>query len=320
MELFQVFWDDRRNLCLEFKNSEEDKPYFVPENIKRLNLKYELSRIDRKDAYNKKMPILVSIKNFFISEDLIVFSIDLDLLMPQEDLEINFVNLTVFFYSGKRIEISINEIYEMSEIYVNEDFDTMDYQKRLKNDNTIPLITQERVYQEISKDFQHNKEKTTSVYEKNQIRNPSKVLPYISMIHENSERLKNMESYLKDISETLKRMKFNGTSLGSPGLSSQDGIEIKRIRRIPVKNVNASKRLSFLSELKEILNNSTEDNGVFNFKQILKPMDEEELKMIVLDDEELEKKEIEMLTRQMEKIEQENSGQIKLEDLKISPI
>ena len=53
MELFQVFWDDRRNLFLEFKKNEEDKPYFVSEIIKRLNLKYELSRIDRKEACNK---------------------------------------------------------------------------------------------------------------------------------------------------------------------------------------------------------------------------------------------------------------------------
>ena len=319
MELFQVFWDDRRNLCLEFKKNEEDKPYFVSENIKRLNLKYELSRIDRKDVFNKEMPVLVSIKNFFISEDLMVFSIDLDLLMPQEDLEINFVNLTVFFYSGKRIEISINEIYEMSEIYVNEEFDSLDYKKSQKKETAIPIITQERVYHEISKDFQNNREKATRVYEKNQINNPSNVLPYISTIHENSERLKNMESYLKEISETLKHMKFNGTSMGSPGLSSHDGMEIKRIRRLPVKNTSTSKRLTFLPELKEIFNNSAEINGDFNFKEILKPMDAEELKMIVLEDEELEKKELETLARQMEKMEQDNSSEIKLEDLKKPP-
>ena len=104
MELFQVFWDDRRNLFLEFKKDEVDKPFFVSENIRRLNLKYELSRIDRKEGYNKEMPVLVSIKKFLISEDFMAFSIDLDLLIPQEDLEINFVNLTVFFYSGERIE------------------------------------------------------------------------------------------------------------------------------------------------------------------------------------------------------------------------
>lgn len=319
MELFQVFWDDRRNLCLEFKKNEADKPHFVTENIKRLNLKYELSRIDRNDDYNKEMPILVSVKNFLISEDLMAFSIDLDLLMPQEDLEINFVNLTVFFYSGKRIEISINEIYEISEIYVNEEFDILDYQKKVKSGDVAPLITQERIYQEISKDFQNNREKTTRVYEKNQIQNPTNMLPYVSTIQENSERLKNMESYLKEISETLKHMKFNGTSLGPPGLSSQDGIEIKRIKRLPVKNLSASKRLSYLPELKEIFSTTSENGGFFNFKEILKPMDAEELKIIVLDDEELEKKELETISRQNEKVEQESSNQIKLEDLKKPP-
>ena len=77
--------------------------------------------------------------------------------------------------------------------------------------------------------------------------------------------------------------------------------------------------MTFLPELKEIFNNSAEINGDFNFKEILKPMDAEELKMIVLDDEELEKKELETLERQMEKIEQENSSEIKLEDLKKPP-
>ena len=73
MELFQVFWNDHKNLCLEFKKNEDDKPYIVSENIRRLNLKYELSRIDRKDVYNGEMPILVSIKNFHVSEDLMLF-------------------------------------------------------------------------------------------------------------------------------------------------------------------------------------------------------------------------------------------------------
>ena len=319
MELFQVFWDERRNLFLEFKKNEEDKPYFVPENIKRLNLKYELSRIDRKDFHNKEMPILVSIKNFFISEDLMAFSIDLDLLISQEDLEIKFVNLTVFFFSGERIEISINEVYEISEICINEEFDTLNFQKKIKKETAPSVITQERVYQEISKDFRNNKEKTTRVYEKNRIKNPSNMIPYISTIQENSKRLKNMESYLKEISETLKHMKFNGTSLGLSNHSSRDGLEIKRIKRLPVKNLNSSKRLSFLPELKEVFNASKENNGVFNFKEILKPMNDEELKEIILNDEDLEKKESELLKRQMDKIEQEKPSQIKLDDLKRPP-
>jgi len=319
MELFQVFWDDRRNLFLEFKKNEEEKPYFLSENIKRLNLKYELSRIDRKDAYNKEMPILVSIKNFLISEDFMAFSIDLDLIMSQEDLEINFVNLSVFFYSGERIEVSINEVYEMSEIFINEEFDVLEFQNRLKTEDRASILTQERVYQEVSKDFHNNRERTTRVYEKNQIKNPSSVLPYISTIHENSERLRNMELYLKDISETLKHMKFNGVGFGPPGLSSQGVMPIKRIKRLPVKNLSSSPRLSFLPELKQVFSSNMENNENFNFREILKPMDEEELKMIVLDDEVLQKKELEAISRQLEKVEQDISNQIKLEDLKKPP-
>ena len=202
---------------------------------------------------------------------------------------------------------------------MNEEFDVMYYQKKLKKEDTTSVITQERVFQEVSKDFQNNREKTTRVYEKNQIKNPSNMIPYISTIHDNSERLKNMELYLKEISETLKHMKFNGTSLGSPGFSSHEGMEIKRIKRLPVKNISTSKRLTYLPELKEIFNTSLENDGIFNFKEVLKPMDEDEFKKIVLDEEELEKKELEALARQVEKMEQENSSQIKLEDLKRPP-
>ena len=72
-------------------------------------------------------------------------------------------------------------------------------------------------------------------------------------------------------------------------------------------------------KIKDIFINRAEDGRDFNFRDILKPMDEDELKMIILDDEELEKKELETFVRQIEKNEQENSGQIKLEELKKPP-
>jgi len=42
MELFQIFWDDQNKLFLEFKKNKEEKQLFLDENIKRLNLQFEI--------------------------------------------------------------------------------------------------------------------------------------------------------------------------------------------------------------------------------------------------------------------------------------
>ncbi|MBN1800965.1 MAG: hypothetical protein JW891_05620 [Candidatus Lokiarchaeota archaeon] len=330
MELFQVFWDDHENLFLEFKKNERDKEQFVPENIKRMNLKYELSKVNRNDPYRTEMPILVSIKKFFINTDFVLFSIDLDLMVEKDDLNINFLSLTAFFKSGKRIEISINQKFEMSEIYVNEDEITSLYQKRATVEET-PVrtsFTQERVYQEVSRDKQNNKEKNTVVYEKKTIESVSGSNSLMAEIKINNDRLANVENYLKEITETLKHISFNGVSLGSNLSHALLDQPITRIRRVPTKSVALAPpgRPAFIGELKGVFSNVMKDKEILDFRDILKPMNDEELKAITLDEENLRKKELETFTRVIKKLEneetktnQENKKEeepIKLENLK----
>jgi len=65
MELFQVYWDDQRNLFLEFKKDQIENQLFLPGTIKRINLKYEISKTSRRDLYFKEEPYLISVKNFY---------------------------------------------------------------------------------------------------------------------------------------------------------------------------------------------------------------------------------------------------------------
>lgn len=320
MELFQIFWDDHKNLFLEFKKDEEDKPIIVPEKIKRFNLKYELLKSGKKDLYYREMPILVSIKDFFISDDLILFSIDMDLLMIQEDLQINFLSLTIFFQSGKKMEISINEEYEISEICINEEEISSIYKKQEfpKENTTTTSITQERVIKQVSKDIQNNKEKSTVVYEKKQIENISGSESFIEISRDSNQRLRNVEKYLKEIAESLKHMRFDGIS-NNPALNQiSNDQDIRRIRRVPLKTIGSGppQRLAFIGELKGVFENVMKDKEVLNFRDILKPMSDDELKYITLDEEILKKKELEAFTRSMKKLESKDDEPIKIENLK----
>jgi len=320
MELFQIFWDDHKNLFLEFKKDEEDKPIIVPEKIKRFNLKYELLKSGKKDLYYREMPILVSIKKFFISDDLVLFSIDMDLLMIQEDLQINFLSLTIFFQSGKKMEIIINEEYEISEICINEEEIGSIYKKQEfpKENTTTTSITQERVIKQVSKDIQNNKEKSTFVYEKKQIENISGSESFIEISRDSNQRLRNVEKYLKEIAESLKHIRFDGISNDSALNQISNDQDIRRIRRVPSKIIGSGppKRLAFIGELKGVFENVMKDKDVLNFRDILKPMSDDELKHIILDEEILKKKELEAFTRSMKKIESKDTEPIKLENLK----
>ncbi len=320
MELFQIFWDDHKNLFLEFKKNENDTLKIVPGEIKRFNLKYELLKSDKKDNYYREMPILVSIKDFFITDDLVLLSIDMDLLMIQDDLQINFLSLTIFFHSGRRLEISINEEYEISEICINEEEIASLYKRKENHEKTAikTSITQERVVKEISKDVQRNKEKSTIVYEKKQIEHISGSDSFIAITRDSNERLRNVEKYLKEIAESLKHMRFDGLGSGQGFIQGSNDRAITRIRRVPSKSVGGGfpKPLAFLSELKGVFSNVMKDKEVLDFRDILKPMSEDELKTIILDDAILEKKELETFTRSMKKIENKKSEPLKLENLK----
>src|SRR4030043_2072444 len=98
MELFQVFWDDQKNLFLEFKKDQNEKSEIVPNKVKRLNLKYEIIPLDKDGLYPNES--LISIKKFNFFKDSLLFSINFDDLNYIDNLEINFLLLTIIFYSG----------------------------------------------------------------------------------------------------------------------------------------------------------------------------------------------------------------------------
>ena len=93
---------------------------------------------------------------------------------------------------------------------------------------------------------------------------------------------------------------------------------ITRIRRVPSKTIGNGppKRLAFIGELKGVFENVMKDRDVLNFRDILQPMSNDELKSITLDEEILKKKELEAITRSIKKIESKENEPIKLENLK----
>ena len=66
MELFQVFWDDQKNLFLQFKKNKEEKQKILPETVKRVNLRFE---IYRQEACLKNLPSLICIKKFYFFKE-----------------------------------------------------------------------------------------------------------------------------------------------------------------------------------------------------------------------------------------------------------
>ncbi|GAG61917.1 unnamed protein product, partial [marine sediment metagenome] len=87
MELFQVFWDEGKQLFLEFKKDENENQILLPEKIKRLNLKFEITQPFRKDIHSNQPPYLVSIKKFYYTSEILCFSIDLNEIYGYDELQ-----------------------------------------------------------------------------------------------------------------------------------------------------------------------------------------------------------------------------------------
>ena len=120
MQLLQLLWEDQNKLFFKFKKDERDREELLPEKIKSINIKYELSKKEERAPYLIQEPFLVSIKNFHFSANIFSFSIQLDALSELNKLQINIIRLTFFHYSGDREEIFINKIYQLSEISYND--------------------------------------------------------------------------------------------------------------------------------------------------------------------------------------------------------
>lgn len=323
MELFHVFWDDGKKLFLEFKKDERENQFLLPEKIKRLNLKFEISKTVKQDRFSNQPPYLISIKKLYYSDESLCFSIDLNEVYGYDDLQIRIVRLTVFMNSGQRIEYQLEEKFNISDIWINEDcyagFQYIDLGIKKNHHNSV---IREKVYQEVKTDFNNEKRESTVIYEKNSIKSISVDGSIVSMISESNKTLKNIEQHLKNLNLTLQNIPVGNISYGPPvrlpNRSSEAGIERIRVPTNPVliQGQMSSGKLMVIREMKTIFKQNIENNEDFNVKDILKPLTEEELKTLMVDEEVLMQKEKEAIDNQIKRLQKQQEEEIHLKDLK----
>ncbi|MHA1150426.1 MAG: hypothetical protein ACTSR8_19580 [Promethearchaeota archaeon] len=308
MELFQVYWDDYQNLNLEFGLEQES---FQPDQVERINLKYEISKCGAPNGYYDDIPSLVSIKSFNIIDDKIIFSLDLDQLVNPEELEIEFLQLRLFLNSGKSVNYRIGKRYELSEIC----YDTVIFEEveNRGHHSFNSSLTQEKVYAKSETNLIDNTETKTVIYQKNQAKLSSNNLDISALLQENNKRLALLEECIRELTSAIKNNNLQCTTsnnllpppppstpsfLKKPNSSSSE--PIVRIRKPPPSRLGAptSSKLLFIGELKSLIQSTSKSKGgEFNFRDILKPLSEEELKEITLDEEELCKRELEFFSK-----------------------
>jgi hypothetical protein len=323
MELFQVLWDDGKHLFLEFKKDEKENQVLLPEKIKRLSLKFEISKPFRKKAHSNPPPYLVSIKKLYYSNEFLCCSIDLNEIYGYDDLQFRVLRLSIFLYSGQRFEYTFQEKFNISDIWVNEDcyaeFDFIDLGVKRKQQNTF---TREKFYKEVKIDQNQNKRETTVIYEKSSIKSVSVDESTISMISESNNTLKRIEQQLKNLNLTLQNVSLANFSYAqTPRLlnrSSTSGIERIKKSSNPslIQGQMPPGKLMVIKEMKAIFKQNIDKNSTFNIKEILKPLTEEELKEMILNEEILREKEEEAINNQNKKFKKEQDKLIKLEKLK----
>jgi hypothetical protein len=322
MELFQVFWDDQKKLFLEFEKNEEEQVLFLPEKINRLNIHFEISKIVKQDIYYKQTPSLVSIKKIYHSTEYLGCSIELDEIHGFSDIQIKILRLTIYLYSGERIEYTFSEKFNVSDIWVNDDC----YAGFQFVDLRVPKsqrkkVTRERVVQATKTDFIQKKEEKTVIYEKRSIESIPADQSVISMMNESNKTLKNIEKHLASLALTLQNMPTTPVSYGPPSGVPQriPGPGIERIKGSEVQSLiqgrGSSAKLLVIKEMKRIFKETTEKNSGFSIKDILKPMDEKELQSITLKEEELREKEEIAITNQIKRFKKKQEEKIKLEQL-----
>ena len=323
MELFQVFWDDQKKLFLEFEKNDEEQVLFLPEKISRLNVQFEISKIVKQDIYYKQTPSLVSIKKIYHSTEYLGCSIELDEIHGFSDIQIKILRLTIYLYSGQRIEYTFSEKFNVSDIWVNDDcYAGFQFVDLSLPKNQRKKFTRERVVQATKTDFNQKKEEKTVIYEKRSIESIPTDQSVISMMNESNKTLKNIEKHLASLALTLQNMPTNPISYGPPSGVPQriPGMGIERIKGPDVQSLiqgrGSSAKLLVIKEMKTIFRETTEKNSGFSIKDILKPMDEKELQAITLSEEELIKKEEESIKNQIKRFKKQQEEKIKLTQLK----
>jgi len=321
MELFQLFWDDQRNLILEFREDQEASLVQCPQAIKSLNLKYEISKIDPNQRYPTTLPSLVSIKEFKDLQDRLLFKIDLQEILETNELQINFKQLTVILHGGRKKKVEIKKTINLDEIIIDDEYyeaflnpELIQVENKIIPSKSInSSLCQERVYRKIKADPQTNKPKDLFIYQKNSVSFSAESNEFVSAIKENSQRLEAVEKELQNLSKILKDLNMSPqlrslTPPNPPPKLNAPVVKAPPIKRLPLrKPAISSKKLPFLGELSSIFEKSVSRNEEFNFREILKPMNEEELEKVTLNEEELKKREEAFYTRQIERFAEETA-------------
>lgn len=329
MELFQVLWDDQRNLILDFKESGRNNSVHDLQELKRLNLKYEISKKDQNQSRALAQPALVSVKEFNHTPDRLIFKIDLSDVLEFDELMIQFKALTLYSQNGTRKRIELKKSMDLSEIIIDEDYydsvievNPVEFMKEEKSNAINGSHTKEQIYRETETDVTNNRKKDVFIYQKNSTTFSSDSNDLIRAIQENSARLARVEEGLIELTKTLKSMKFASAPNISPppqlkpppkstSLNSIPNKPSPTFKKLPMKRPvrKDSGRLPYLGELRSIFKRKDENDKEFNFKDVLKPLSEEELKQITLDEEQLQKKEDEFYKRQLELFSEKEAKQ-----------
>jgi hypothetical protein len=323
MELFQIFWDDQKNLFLEFKKDEVEIVDFLPQNLKRINFQFELAKIIRNDIYYKQTPILQSIRKIYHSYEFLCFTIELDQLQDYEDLQITVLSLTILLSNDNKVEYTFSDKFNTSEIGINEDcYDGFELIDLNSNKPQHKKITKEKIFRVVKRDLQQQKEESKVIYEKNSIETFNADNSMLSLMKENTEALKSIASYLKELTITLQNLPKNVISYGPPSGPPQriSGPPIQRIQKPELTSLiqgnGSSVKALVIREMKEKFQKSIEIHNGFSIKDILKPMDEEELHKLTLDEETLRKKEQIAIQNQIKRLENKQARDVQLDDLK----
>ncbi len=304
MELACCYFDESSNLFVEFNKDEKEQGRYVPDKVSRLNLKFEICKTIPHEHYKKNLPSLVSVKDLYFSPYSIAFSLDLDRLVNPHDLEIHFMQLTIFLESGVREVITLDQKYDVAEIeYMEDCYSGFEY-KEFKKERLKKTHTEEKVYHEVERDLKNQKERSRTVYQRNTDETIKESESVISVMKQGNERLRAIEEQLKTLTTLMKNMNFSGGSYsqGPPRRSnSQDKGILPIKRKTPKQTGMPGKGLVYIKELKTVLQKGFKENNEFNIKDILKPMSDDEIKQITLDEEDLTKKQEEFFERQIQK-------------------
>jgi len=322
MELFQILWDDDNNLFLEFNKDEKEKHLFQPQKIKRLNLQFEISKCLKQDIYNKNPPDLISVKNLYHSTKSLSFSFELDELVNFDDLQIKILRITIYLFSGERFEYHLTQSFKITDIISNEDcYSGLEYENLEITKHVQNSTTPEERFQHIKTIIHESVEKQTVIYEKKQFETVSNNNSLMSLVRESNKTLRRIEQELQNLSSTMVNSNYDYNQFipRTPIIrSSEPGIERIRKPTRPslMQGRMTSSTLLVIKEMKSIFKSNIDNNSDFNIKDILKPLSEEELKKITLDEDELEKKEEIAIQNQIKRFTKQSEKEIRVENLK----